>query len=721
MEIDPDALPACGGGVEVDDAPGAPDALAGIGTCADGSEIDVLVLYTPVARAAMGSTIAIEAEITLAVVISNLSYFNSQIGMQLNLVHMQETPYNEVGTYSDHLNRLATQGDGFMDEAHLLRYEHQADMVALIVNDGENCGIASLLPSLTPAAESSMFSVTTWYCAAGSLVFAHELGHNMGCCHAPGDGGGCTRGGFWDYSVGYRYFGNSGTQWRTVMAYAPGTRIQNFSNPDVFNDGDPTGIAVGQPGEADNAITINQTRATIASFRCGLPYCQVEKEVASDGGPSEFFGTSVGMGGDAAIVGAILDSSGGFFSGAAYVYRFDGSAWAEEQELLAPDAVTSEFFGYSVAIDGDLAVIGAIGDNDNGTDSGSAYVFRYDGSWSMDQKLLPTDGETDDRFGSTVAISGEAVVVGAFFDSDNGNQAGSAYVFRYDSGTMNWVEEDKLVASVGVVKDQFGTSVSIDGDVIIVGAPSISSEAQTGSAYVYRYDGGTASWGDEVQLLASDGTASDRFGYSVSMSGNAVVIGAVGDADLGILAGAAYIFEYDGAAWQEQPKLLASDGTVSDGFGTSVSISGPIAVIGADGRDDFGDDAGGAYVFRRTGSGWQPSGKLLALDGADSDTFGFAVSVRGQHAVIGARQPVGGNGVSYMYSGFTGTDCNANGVEDGCEILSGAVTDANGNGESTDGLDEIEIDRELVPVDVGRRGKETGQVDGVAVAGQKVA
>lgn len=260
------SLPPCGGATKADQVLRAPQDGGLAGTCDSGAVIDLLVLYTPVARDAAGGVGAIEAEIVLAVQLANQAYVNSNVATKLNLVGLEIIAYDESGSYGDHLTRLTTVGDGFMDEAHVLRDVLGADIVDLIVDDGDACGIAWLAP-FDPTLG---FSVTTWYCAAGNLTLAHELGHNQGCCHAVGDGGGCDDGGVFPYSVGHRFFGSSGQLWRTVMAYAPGARIPHFSNPDVTFDGVPTGVPVGSPGEAHNALTINQTAQSVANFRCSL-------------------------------------------------------------------------------------------------------------------------------------------------------------------------------------------------------------------------------------------------------------------------------------------------------------------------------------------------------------------------------------------------------------------------------------------------------------------
>jgi hypothetical protein len=244
--------------------------IAAGGGSDDGSVIDLLVVYTPNARSAIGGTTAIQSEITVAVFNANNAYNNSGIGTQLNVVHMAETNYNESGSYSDHLYRVTNQADGYMDEVHTLRDEYRADMVALIVNDGQYCGLAWLMQNLSPAFQSSAFSVTSWFCAAGNLTLAHEIGHNMGCAHDRAN----SSSGLFSYSFGYQH---PAALFRTVMAYnCPGgcPRFQFFSNPDVTYQGQPTGVPISEPNSAHNALTINQTAFTIANFRSSIgPDC----------------------------------------------------------------------------------------------------------------------------------------------------------------------------------------------------------------------------------------------------------------------------------------------------------------------------------------------------------------------------------------------------------------------------------------------------------------
>ncbi len=325
----------------------------------------------------------------------------------------------------------------------------------------------------------------------------------------------------------------------------------------------------------------------------GTSWVQQAKLTASDGAASDYFGWSVSISGDYAIVGAMYDDSG---KGSAYIFKWDGTSWVQQAKLIASDGAASDYFGWSVSIRGDYAIVGAMYDDDKGTDSGSAYIFKWNGaSWVQQKKLLASDGAASDYFGYSVSISGDYVIVGAIYDDDKGTNSGSAYIFL--RGGTNWVQQAKLTASDGAANDYFGVSVSISGDYAIVGAPLDDDKgADSGSAYIFLR-GGT-SWVQQAKLTASDGAASDYFGWSVSISGNYAIVGAYYDDDKGTNSGSAYISNRDGTSWSQQQKLLASDGAPSDVFGYSVSISGDLAIVGAYYDDDKGSESGSAYAFK---------------------------------------------------------------------------------------------------------------------------
>ena len=368
----------------------------------------------------------------------------------------------------------------------------------------------------------------------------------------------------------------------------------------------------------------------VASVACAARLEQ-DKLLASDGATSDWFGRSVSINGNYCIVGAANNDDNGNDSGSAYIFKYDGENWTEQAKLLASDAAPDDRFGYSVAISGDYCIVGATQDDDNGTNTGSAYIFIRSGeTWTEQDKLTASDANDDDKFGYSVSIDGSYAIIGACGDDDNGSNAGSAYIFKRDGTT--WTEQAKLLASDGATNDSFGGSVSIKADYCIVGAKNGNSFL--GSAYIFKRDGTT--WPEQDILLASDGASTDSFGCSVSIDGSYCIVGANNNDENGSNSGSAYIFKRDDTTWSQQAKLLASDGASTDYFGYSVSISGDYAIMGAYGDDDNGSMSGSAYIFKRDDTSWSQQAQLLASDGADQDLFGSSVSISGDYCLIGA-------------------------------------------------------------------------------------
>ena len=394
--------------------------------------------------------------------------------------------------------------------------------------------------------------------------------------------------------------------------------------------------------------------------RAGTIWQEKQKLTALDGSVGDYFGCSVSISGDLVIVGAFYDNDNGTDSGSAYIFApndVDPNSWVEHAKLFASDGAANDHFGRSVSISGDLAIVGAFYDDDNGTNSGSAYIFApndvYPNNWDQHSKLIASDGAADDRFGLSVSISSDYAIVGSYLDDDNGTNSGSAYIFApNDIDPNNWVEHTKLFASDGVANDQFGFSVSISGDLAIVGATFNDGGVNgSGSAYIFKWNG--ASWVQQQKLFASDGAANDQFGHSVSISGDLAIVGAPYDDDNGDASGSAYVFRFDGANWVQQQKLLASDGAASDFFSySSVSISGGYAIVGAFNDDDNGSNSGSAYVFTWDGLGWVEQQKLTASDAAAGDWFGCSVSISSDYAIAGAyydNDNGSGSGSAYIF------------------------------------------------------------------------
>jgi hypothetical protein len=402
-----------------------------------------------------------------------------------------------------------------------------------------------------------------------------------------------------------------------------------------------------------------------------IDYVQQQKLLASDAASNDEFGISVALSadGNTAIVGAYLEgTSPNTTNGAAYVFTRSGSTWTEQQKLLASDAASGDYFGYSVALsaDGNTAIVGAfLEDTSPNTNNGAAYVFTRSGStWTQQQKLLANDVASNDYFGVSVDLSadGNTAIVGAYLeDTPPNTDNGAAYVFTRSGST--WTQQQKLLASDAASNDEFGISVALsaDGNTAIVGARSedTSPYNDSGAAYVFTRSGST--WTEQQKLLASDAAAAVYFGISVALSadGNTAIVGAYFESTApNIVNGAAYVFTRSGSTWTQQQKLLARDAASLDLFGVSVALSsdGDIALIGASREDSSPNtDNGAAYVFTRSGSTWAQQQKLLASDAASNEEFGISValSADGNTAIVGARfedtAPSSNNGAAYIF------------------------------------------------------------------------
>jgi len=395
---------------------------------------------------------------------------------------------------------------------------------------------------------------------------------------------------------------------------------------------------------------------------------------ASPTDAEDCFGYSVAISGDTLVVGAHNEDSDGSGSddnsaaeaGAVYVFVRDGFNWTQQAYLKAGNAEANDLFGYSVAISGDTLVVGAAYEDSDGSApednsasySGAAYVFVRSGTtWTQQDYLKASNVERREFFGYSVAISGDTVVVGAYGEDSNGSGpednsescSGAAYVF-VRSGTT-WTQEDYLKASNAEQDDTFGVSVAISGDTVVVGALGEgsdgssqvdNSESGSGAAYVFVNDG--EDWAQQDYLKAFNAGESDFFGVSVAISGDTIVVGAAQegsdgsgpDNDDAPQSGAAYVFVRSGTTWNQQDYLKAANPELEDYFGASVAVSGDMVVVGAYRDDNVAEDAGSAYVFVRSGTAWSQQAYLKADNADEEDLYGCAVAVSGDTIVLGA-------------------------------------------------------------------------------------
>ena len=391
-----------------------------------------------------------------------------------------------------------------------------------------------------------------------------------------------------------------------------------------------------------------------------LLWQQQEQLTGGGGFPSDFFGWSVAISGDTAIVGAREDYFKGVHQGGeAYIFVRSHGGWTQQQKLSGGQNDPTHRFGESVAIDGDTAVIGAIGDDNNVIDQGSAYVFvRSNGLWSEQTNLIASDGVTGDQFGKSVAISGNTVIVGSIGNAGGRSSSpGAAYVFaRNKSGT--WSQQVKLTNQNPATGDYFGWSVAISGDTAIVGA--LGDSLGKGSVSIFIRTGET--WDPKPQQKLEGEVPGDSFGISVGISGETVVVG-INNGDTSILSNLlrqqVSVWVRSGGVWAQQAILHAEGGSLpGDAFGTRVAISGNTLVVGAAGKDSSssGSDEGAAYIFARTGDLWNQQNLLTAKDGATSDGFGGGVAINNGTVVVGSPIHALARGAAYVFLGSPDTD-----------------------------------------------------------------
>ncbi len=369
------------------------------------------------------------------------------------------------------------------------------------------------------------------------------------------------------------------------------------------------------------------------------------KLTASDGDPGDQFGYAVAIVGNRLVIGAPYDDDTATNSGAVYVFERSGSTWTQMAKLKAAVPGSNDYFGSALDVNSDsnpgTIVVGAYADNTTaGTDSGSIYVFQGSGgTWTQVANLTGSVTAASDFFGSSVAITGNRIIVGAPLDDDGGLQSGVAFVFEDTSVSQNWstYAEDKLIPTDISSGDRFGQSVDIENSTAVIGSYlSDAPVSNSGSAYVFGESAGV--WTQTQKLTSLGASSIDQFGRFVAISGNAIAISAPNRTEPGTgpSTGATFVFRKSGS-WMQEAKILALDKTMGDEFGHGVSLDESHVISGARTDDVIaGVDAGSAYAHEGNLGTWTQNSKMLAPDGASSDQFGFSTCVDGPTVAIGA-------------------------------------------------------------------------------------
>lgn len=357
--------------------------------------------------------------------------------------------------------------------------------------------------------------------------------------------------------------------------------------------------------------------------------------------PLDYLGYSVSIDGDYAIASAINDNEA---RGACYIFqRTNTGHWINRQKIIASNGIPYDRFGWSVCIKGDYAIIGAVpvGLSDFNNEPGKAYIFKRTGEiWTEEEILTAPDGKSRDQFGCSVSIDGDYAVIGAKW-IDNYPKKGAVYVFeKTESG---WIQKQKLTTPDGGSPDGFfGNSVSINRNYIIVGSNFENREYNEykGAAYIFRLETkeGQQQWVLDEKIAASDGGVGHGFGLSVDIDGVYAFISSN--------IGAVYVFKYTGRNWTEEQKFYQPP---LYHFGFSVSIDGGFAIIGAYG-DDHGHINGAAYIYRLTNDGWIQHQKITVETVDCIDRYGWSASISGKKAIVGAiRFSPDANGAAFVF------------------------------------------------------------------------
>lgn len=361
---------------------------------------------------------------------------------------------------------------------------------------------------------------------------------------------------------------------------------------------------------------------------------ELHKLVASDGSWGSYFGWAVDISGDVAIVGAPRDDDRGGNSGSAFIFRYDGTNWNEEAKLVPAGIGGDDYFGWRVSIQDDLAIVSTELDDDLGRNAGAAYIFRYDGmAWNEEAKLTASDGHENAAFGSSVALTNNLAFVGAMYQDDPERYCGAVYVFEYDG--QQWMETQKLVPSDATDFGCFGYSMSLDGNRLLIGATQEEPDfGVKGKAYVFEYDG--VAWVERHILEPADGVPGDSFAVSLALDGNHALIGRLWDNQNERGYGSVYAYRFNGVNWVEEQKVESPNQDVHTYMGYAVAMEGGTAVFGAFGESDQFNSCGGAYIYSRIDSQWVLDQVVFPSFQINQGGFGLAVAMDDGRAFIGA-------------------------------------------------------------------------------------
>lgn len=392
-----------------------------------------------------------------------------------------------------------------------------------------------------------------------------------------------------------------------------------------------------------------------------LSQCPVEVDQTPTT-PGGITGTAVAIDGDLAVIGAPMGTGNDWASGMAIVYRLVENVWIREAELIAEDGAVGDMMGVSVDISKGRVVAGAWFNNHAGTNSGAAYIFeQVKDQWIQTTKLTADDAAAQDSFGRRVAIEGDVCVVTSPLDDDNGSSSGSAYVYQFDGA---WFQLQKLTAKTGASSNQFGLGLAMDGERIVIGAPW----ADDGKGKAHIFDRGDVMFFESAVLTDPNGSSMDNFSFGMDVDGDLIAIGSYLDDDVAEDAGSLFLFQNGFSGWDLLQHIEPSGVSINDDqFSVSVAIDNSVMLVGSRFTEVDGLPAGSVTVFDLIDTMWQQRSVIVSPEPTLEAEFGWAVAVNGDYGLVGGPwlEP---DGEVRFYQGFI-YSCGCVGDFDGDSVV----------------------------------------------------
>jgi hypothetical protein len=377
------------------------------------------------------------------------------------------------------------------------------------------------------------------------------------------------------------------------------------------------------------------------------------KLLAADAAQYNYFGLSVAVRGDTAIVGAYGKSDLVRNAGAAYAFTRNAGSWTQQARLGTSSPLIDAYLGATVATNGSYTAAGAPYASVGAQNDGVVYLFS-NATWQQQTILLPNDPDSLSQFGNALAINDNTLFVGAPMHDSFGVNAGAVYVFTFDGAS--WVQQQKLIGVDTAPGDRFGSALALNDGWLAVSAPLHSSPGSPGGAvYLFEFDG--VSWVQRYKVGAPDTIAGDRFGSAIALDDGWLAVGVPLHRFVGSASGAVYLFEFNGTAWVQRQKFVASDTAGSDQFGSALALENRRLVVGAPLHNSNGPASGAVYIFERATTTWIERAKLIGSDTNAGDRLGGSISIDGNTILVGAYGDTAAGpatGAAYVFVEVTG-------------------------------------------------------------------